>query len=155
MQAQVLNLLMDLQDELGLAYLFVCHDLGVVEHIGHRIAVMYLGQIVELAAKDELFAEPLHPYTQALIDAAPMPDPRAKRERLFIEGDVPTPDQPAVRLPLPHPLPLRLRALQRRGAGPAHDAGWGAAGGLSPHRGLNVRRAFPNASTVKGTCLHA
>jgi oligopeptide/dipeptide ABC transporter ATP-binding protein len=93
-QAQVLNLLMDLQDELGLTYLFISHDLGVVEHIGHRIAVMYLGQIVEIATKDDLFSKPLHPYSRALIDAAPTPDPRAKRERLFIEGDVPSPINP-------------------------------------------------------------
>ena len=88
-QAQVLNLLMDLQEELGVAYLFVSHDLGVVEHIGHRIAVMYLGRIVELADKEALFAAPSHPYTQALIAAAPVPDPRAKRTRLVLEGDVP------------------------------------------------------------------
>jgi oligopeptide/dipeptide ABC transporter ATP-binding protein len=93
-QAQVLNLMMDLQAEFNLAYLFVSHDLGVVEHIGHRIAVMYLGRIVELADKDTIFTQPLHPYSEALIAAAPLPDPRAKRNQLVLEGDVPSPMNP-------------------------------------------------------------
>jgi peptide/nickel transport system ATP-binding protein len=93
-QAQVLNLMTDLQEEFGLAYLFISHDLGVVEHIGHRIAVMYLGRIVELADRDTLFARPLHPYTEALIAAAPVPDPRARRSGPALEGEVPSPINP-------------------------------------------------------------
>jgi oligopeptide/dipeptide ABC transporter ATP-binding protein len=93
-QAQVLNLMIDLQEELKLAYLFISHDLGVVEHIGHRVAVMYLGRIVEIAGKEELFARPFHPYTRALLAAAPIPNPRAKKERIVLEGDVPSPIAP-------------------------------------------------------------
>jgi oligopeptide transport system ATP-binding protein len=93
-QAQVLNLLIQLQEELNLAYLFISHDLAVVEHVGHRIAVMYLGRIVELADKQTLFTRPLHPYTEALLSAAPIPDPRARRDKLIIEGDVPSPIDP-------------------------------------------------------------
>src|SRR5262247_2584592 len=93
-QAQVLNLMMDLQEDLKLAYLFISHDLGIVEHMAHRVAVMYLGRIVEIAGKEELFARPLHPYTRALLAAAPIPNPRAKKERLVLEGDMPSPAAP-------------------------------------------------------------
>ncbi|MFB6224398.1 MAG: ABC transporter ATP-binding protein [Haloarcula sp.] len=93
-QAQVLNTMRDLQEEFGLTYLFIAHDLSVIRHISDRVAVMYLGQLVELADKQELFENPTHPYTQALLDSIPVPDPRANGHRGVLEGDVPSPIDP-------------------------------------------------------------
>jgi peptide/nickel transport system ATP-binding protein len=93
-KAQIVNLLQDLQQELGLALLFISHDLAIVEHMTHRVAVMYLGKIVELAPKERIFAAPKHPYTEALLSAVPMPEPGAARKRIILKGDVPSPINP-------------------------------------------------------------
>ena len=93
-QAQIINLLKDLQSNNGLTYLFISHDLSVVEHVCDTIAVMYLGSMAELAPRDELFKNPLHPYTKALLSAVPIPDPTLKRERIVLQGDIPSPANP-------------------------------------------------------------
>ncbi|MNT49475.1 Oligopeptide transport ATP-binding protein OppF [compost metagenome] len=93
-QAQVINLLMELQQKLGLTYIFIAHDLKVVEHVSNKVAVMYLGKIVEMAEAEELYRNPKHPYTKALLSAIPVPDPRGKEDRIILTGDVPSPINP-------------------------------------------------------------
>lgn len=129
-QAQIVNLMQDLQKELGLTYLFIAHDLKVVEHISTQVAVMYLGKVVEMAGAEELYAAPKHPYTEALLSAIPIPDPKYKKERIVLKGDVPSPINPPAgcyfnpRCPIAQENckvePPELRDLRRSG-GEVHD----------------------------------
>ncbi len=131
-QGQIINLLEDLQQRLGLSYLFIAHDLAVVRHISDRVAVMYLGRLVEVADRDELYANPAHPYTKALLDAAPIPDPdgRARAGAARAQGRDSVALEPAVGLRVPYPLPDRGRGMPARG--PAGATDW-----ASTHRRLS------------------
>jgi peptide/nickel transport system ATP-binding protein len=126
-KAQIINLLVDLQDELGLALLFISHDLATVEHLTHRVAVMYLGKIVELTDRRTLFAKPHHPYTKALLSAVPVPDPTAPRNRVILTGDVPSPINPPsgcrfhTRCPLVHDR-CRSEEPAQRNVGEGHSS---------------------------------
>ncbi len=124
-QAQIVNLLSDLQEELGLAYLFIAHDLSVVEYLSHRVAVMYLGRVVELTTAESLYADAKHPYTQALLSAVPTPDPQAKSERIVLRGDVPSPLEPPAGCHFHPRCPIAEKGLCDREAPVLREVGSG------------------------------
>ena len=123
-QAQIVNLLVELQRELGLTYLFIAHDLKIVEYVSDRVAVMYLGRIVELATAADLYRRPMHPYTRALLSAVPVPDPERRRERIILPGDVPSPMDPPAGCPF-HPRCPWAFDRCRRETPPLYDVGGG------------------------------
>jgi len=147
-QAQVINLLMDLREEFGLAYLFIAHDLSVVRHISNRIAVMYLGEVVETAPSRELFQRPLHPYSQALLSAVPIADPTRERNRIVLEGDVPTPIRPPPGCHF-HPRCRFAEEICRHTA-----PGVTEAGGRHSFRCHVAAREFPASATTAAEEFH-
>ena len=160
-KAQIVNLMSDLQDELGLALLFISHDLAIVEHLTHRVAVMYLGKIAEIADRATLFANPRHPYTRALLSAVPVPDPAAKRDRIILRGDVPSPINPPsgcrfhTRCPYVfRPVPDGGAAAAGGGAGAEGGVPFGRAAGAAGGAGRGVRGVQPGRGAGRLDPLH-